>query len=150
MITEITNINEVREKSAKLLFTRDALCWLARYAVALVWAYNGIYCKLFQGDIAHLQVFASLPFVPLGCTLVPFMALGLFEALLAGWVIWGCAPRAAALVQTLLLVAMNTGGLIWGRDAIEQPGAMIVQNIVFLILVWFAATKGDAHERAHA
>jgi uncharacterized membrane protein YphA (DoxX/SURF4 family) len=150
VITEITNINGARENSAKLLLTRDALCWLARYAVALVWAYNGLYCKLFQGDISHLQVFASLPFIPLGCTLVPFMALGLFEAFLAGWVIWGRAPRMAALVQTLLLLAMNAGGLVWGLASIEHPGAMVVQNLSFLVLVWLAATKGDADERAYA
>lgn len=149
VVTETTNINGSREYRALGWLTRDALCWLARYAVALVWAYNGIYCKLFLGDTSHLEVFASLPFINPAYAIIPLAMLGVFEAVLAGWVLSGWTPRHAACIQTVLLCAMNAGGLLWARDSIPHPAGMVVQNIAFLVLVWLAASKGDRHERAH-
>jgi hypothetical protein len=47
--------------------------------------------------------------------------------------------RQAATVQTALLAAMNSGGLIWAWHLIPDPGGMIVQNFAFLVLVWIAS-----------
>jgi hypothetical protein len=47
--------------------------------------------------------------------------------------------RQAAIVQTALLAAMNSGGLIWAWHLIPDPGGMIVQNFAFLVLVWIAS-----------
>lgn len=68
--------------------------------------------------------------------------LGLCEVALAAWVLSGIAPVRAAQAQTLLLVAMNAGGLLWGGAHIADPGAMIVQNAAFLALVWIVAGLG--------
>jgi S-adenosylmethionine:diacylglycerol 3-amino-3-carboxypropyl transferase len=46
-----------------------------------------------------------------------------------------------AIVQTLLLVAMNVGGLVWGREQIADPAGMLVQNLAFLALVWLNASE---------
>jgi hypothetical protein len=50
--------------------------------------------------------------------------------------------RPAALVQTVLLIAMNAGGTIWARRLIPDPGGMIVKNLAFLVLIWIAAEDG--------
>ena len=47
--------------------------------------------------------------------------------------------RQAATVQTALLAAMNSGGLIWAWHLIPDPVGMIVQNFAFLVLVWIAS-----------
>ncbi len=56
--------------------------------------------------------------------------------------------RQAAIVQTVLLVAMNAGGLIWAWRLIPDPPGMILQNFAFLMLIW-VATEDRLHD-AHA
>jgi uncharacterized membrane protein YphA (DoxX/SURF4 family) len=67
--------------------------------------------------------------------------IGVVEVTVAVWVLSGAAPRVAATVQTVLLILMNVGGLMWARESIQDPGAMIVQNIAFLALVWIVANR---------
>jgi hypothetical protein len=54
--------------------------------------------------------------------------------LLSGWQSWW-----AALTSTVLLVGMNTCGLLWAREHIEDPGGMLVKNFTLIILTWVAA-----------
>jgi S-adenosylmethionine:diacylglycerol 3-amino-3-carboxypropyl transferase len=41
---------------------------------------------------------------------------------------------------------MNGGGLLWGREHIADPGAMITQNLAFLTLAWIVASRGKDEE----
>ena len=59
---------------------------------------------------------------------------------LAVWVLSGWQPFAAAAAQTGLLVTMNSGGLLWARQIIPDPGGMVVKNFAFLVLVWVSAS----------
>ena len=77
------------------------------------------------------------------------MTIGAIEVAIAIWVLVGAAPIAAAGVQTVLLVAMNVGGLLWARDSIADPGAMITQNFAFLALVWVVACRDAARHEQH-
>lgn len=124
---------------------------LARGAIALVWLYHGLWCKVLGRCPEQAAIVAAVPGLdgPLASLMV--VGLGLGETALAGWVLSGRAPRAAAVVQTILLVAMNGGGLVWGRAHIADPGAMIVQNLAFLALVWLVAGRpGAGREGASA
>ena len=53
-----------------------------------------------------------------------------------------------AVLCAVLLIAMNTGGLIWAWRLIPDPVGMILQNFAFLLLIWVAAEK--RHATAHA
>ena len=66
--------------------------------------------------------------------------LGLFETALAIWVLTGFAPLTCAIVQTALLVALNTCGLLWSRHLIHDPAGMVIKNIAFLVLAWVSAS----------
>ena len=66
-------------------------------------------------------------------------AVGVVEVALAAWVISGRAPRLAAGAETAFVAGMNGGSLLWGRRHIPAPTALIVENAVFLALVWWAA-----------
>jgi len=55
---------------------------------------------------------------------------------MALWALAGWMPGWSALVQTILLAAMNLGGLIWARRMIPDVAGMVVQNFAFLVLVW--------------
>ena len=114
--------------------------WLIRAAVAAVWLYEGLWCKLLRGQPHEFEVVKAVPgYGPrFG---VPFlMALGVVEVTVAAWSFSAIAPVACAAVQTALLVALNANGLMWARHLIHDPAGMVVKNFAFLILVWVGAS----------
>jgi len=115
---------------------------LGRAALALVWIYQGLWCKLLSGCASHRTIVSSLP-DPLGELAVPLLlSIGAIEVAFGVWVLSGWRLRLAAAVQTLLLVAMNAGGLVWGRASIADPIGIVTQNLAFLALVWIVADEG--------
>lgn len=114
--------------------------WLVLAAVAAVWLYEGLWCKLLRGDPRQFEIVAAVPrFGARSC--VPFLlGLGVVEVLLAGWVLLGVAPIPCALAQTVLLVALNTNGLLWSRHLIHDPAGMVVKNAALLVLAWVGAS----------
>jgi uncharacterized membrane protein YphA (DoxX/SURF4 family) len=118
-----------------------------RVAIAAVWLYHGVWNKLLAPAGRHAGIVASAPAIG-GLSPVTTLAIvGIGEVLLAAWVVSGRGRRLAAIVQTLVLVAMNVGGLVWANDQIADPGGMIVQNVAFLVLVWIVAIARPAAEQ---
>ena len=111
---------------------------LIRASIALVWLYQGLWCKLLGGVPRHAAVIAAVPFLGPAAASTVLIALGLAECGIAVWVLTGLGMRPAALAQTMLLVAMNAGGTIWAWRLIPDPGGMLVQNFAFLVLIWIA------------
>jgi hypothetical protein len=114
--------------------------WLISAAVAAVWLYEGLWCKLLRGEPREFEVVKAVPrYGPrFG---VPFlMILGVVEVTLALWVLSGAAPFLCVLAQTVLLVSLNASGLFWASDVIHDPRGMIVKNFGFLVLAWVAAS----------
>jgi uncharacterized membrane protein YphA (DoxX/SURF4 family) len=114
---------------------------LARASIALVWLYEGLWCKLMGGATRQAALIATVPFLSAAAARAALIALGLAECAIAAWVLSGRHMRLAALVQTVLLVFMNAGGLIWAWRLIPDPGGMIVQNFAFLVLIWIVAEE---------
>ena len=107
-----------------------------RSSVAAVWLYEGLWCKLMGRMHSQMEMVQSVP--RLGPRFgLPFLkTLGVGEVALAAWVMWGIAPGACAIVETILVVALNTNGLLLARRYINDPPGMIVKNIAFLLLAW--------------
>ena len=118
--------------------------WLARAAVAAVWLYQGLWCKLLGRMPRHEAAVASVPFLSAAQAHAALMALGATECALAAWVLSGRRARAAALAQTVLLAGINAGGVLWARQTIPDPSGMVLQNFAFLVLAWIAAGKSLA------
>ena len=118
---------------------------LIRSAIALVWFYEGLWCKVLGGLPRHEAVIATVPFIGSAASRSMLTALGLVECGIGLWVLFGRRMRQAAIVQTLLLAAMNAGGLIWARGLIPDPAGMVLQNFTFLLLIWIAT-----EDRQHA
>lgn len=114
--------------------------WLVRAAVAAVWLYEGLWCKLLGRERRQFEVVAAVPrFGPrLGALFL--RALGAVEVGLAAWALSGIAPLPCAVAQTLLLVLLNANGLLWARHIIHDPGGMVVKNFAFLVLAWVSAS----------
>jgi hypothetical protein len=110
-----------------------------RCAVAAVWFYEGLWCKLLGREARQVQVVEAVP------KLGPLVGrhflkgLGVVETAVAVWVLSGIAPGLCAIAQTVLLVSLNANGLIWARHIIHDPAGMVVKNASFLLLAWLGA-----------
>ena len=114
--------------------------WLLRAAVAAVWCYEGLWCKLLRGAPGEFEVVKAVPDYGPRFGIPFLMILGIVEVTLALWVLSGVSPLYCVLVQTLLLAALNANGLLWARHIIHDPGGMVVKNFAFLILAWVSAS----------
>jgi len=113
--------------------------WLIRLAVAAVWLYEGLWCKLLGGDPNQLEVVKAAPFGQrIGRAFL--FALGFVEVAIGLWTLSGVLPVWCALLQTALLVGLNTSGLIFSRRLIHDPPGMVVKNFALLVLAWVAAS----------
>jgi DoxX-like family len=112
---------------------------LIEIAVAMVWVYEGLWCKVLRGSRHELEVVEAAPVFGPGVAALFLRALGVFECALAVWVLSGWQPLWAAVVQTALLVSLNTAGITWSRHLIPDPPGMLIKNFAFLVLVWVAA-----------
>ena len=114
--------------------------WLIRVAVAAVWLYEGLWCKLLRGEPNQFRIVEAVPYMSPRAGGVFLKALGAVEVGLALWALSGIASLPCALAQTLLLVTLNANGLLWARHLIHDPGGMVVKNFAFLVLVWVSAS----------
>lgn len=112
---------------------------LIRASIALVWLYQGLWCKLLGGVPRHEAVVGAVPFIGPAAARGVLIVLGLAECCIAVWVLSGKRMRDAAITQTVLLIVMNAAGTIWASRFIPDLGSMIVQNFAFLVLIWIAA-----------
>jgi len=114
--------------------------WLIRIAVAAVWLYEGLWCKLLGRERRQLQIVEAVPRwgSRLGAQFLKL--LGAVEVAVALWALSGALPIACAAGQTVLLVALNAAGLLWARGLIHDPAGMVVKNFAFLVLVWVSAS----------
>ncbi len=112
---------------------------LVRSAVAAVWLYEGLWCKLLGRERNQLQVVEAVPKLGRMVGRRFLVVLGVVEVGLAAWVMSGLAPGFCALAQTVILVMLNANGLLWARHIIHDPAGMVVKNVPFLLLAWVAA-----------
>jgi DoxX-like family len=114
--------------------------WLIHVAVSCVWLYEGLWCKLLNGEPRQVQVVEAVPRYGPRVGLAFLKLLGTIEVGLAMWALSDIAPLVCALVQTALLITLNAGGLLWARHIIHDPAGMVVKNFAFLVLVWVSAS----------
>ncbi|HTR57567.1 MAG TPA: DoxX-like family protein [Casimicrobiaceae bacterium] len=122
-----------------MTFTFLTPFWLIRVAVAAVWIYEGLWCKLLRGQPHELEVVRAVPYFGPRIGGLFLQALGIVEVGLGIWTLSAVAPLQCAIAQTLLLVALNASGLLFARRIIHDPSGMVVKNIAFLVLVWVMA-----------
>lgn len=109
-------------------------------AMAAVWLYEGLWCKLLSGQPHEFEVVRAVPrWGPRWGE--PFLyALGVIEVLIAIWVLSRIAPAWCAAAQTLLLVALNATGIFWSRYLLPDPVGMVLTNAALFVLAWVSAS----------
>jgi DoxX-like protein len=114
--------------------------WLIHSAVAAVWFYEGVWCKLLNRQPRQMRVVEAMPLYGTRIATKLLRLVGVVETTIAVWVLTGIGPILCALTQTALLVTLNVCGLLWARRLIDDPGGMVVKNFAFLVLVWVSAS----------
>lgn len=110
-----------------------------RAAVAAVWLYEGLWCKLLGRERRQVDVVEAVPKLGPRIGRTFLVALGFVETMLGLWVLSGVAPGWCAITQTVLLIVLNANGLLWARHIIHDPAGMVVKNVSFLVLAWVSA-----------
>ena len=118
---------------------------LPRIAVASVWIYQGLWCKVLAHAPRHREIAEATAFLTPSQAHKAIVATGILECFIAGWVLSGIGSREAAVVETLLLALMNTAALSRARNLIPDPAGMLIQNSAFLMLAWIGAGQLDCH-----
>lgn len=116
---------------------------LVRGAVAAVWLYEGLWCKVLGREPRQVDVVQAVPKIGPIAGKTFLFALGVVETALAAWVLSGRAATLCAWTQTVLLVTLNANGILWARRIIHDPGGMVVKNAAFLVLGWVAAAMSE-------
>lgn len=116
---------------------------LCQIAVAGVWLYEGLWCKLLSGVPHQLDVVDAVPLFDRRSAGWLLKLIGVVECALGAWVLIGWQPVLAAAAQTGLLVSMNSGGLLYARKIIPDPAGMVVKNFAFLVLAWVVAAQAS-------
>ena len=114
--------------------------WLIHIAVAAVWFYEGVWCKLLNGQPRQVRVVEAMPLYGAGVASKLLRLVGAVETAIGIWILSGVAPILCAAAQTALLVTLNVCGLLWARRLIEDPGGMVIKNFAFIVLVWVSAS----------
>jgi len=114
--------------------------WLIHIAVAAVWFYEGLWCKLLNRQPRQVRVVEAMPLYGPRIASKLLRFLGAVEAAIGVWVLTGIAPILCAVAQTALLVTLNLCGVLWARRLIDDPAGMVVKNFAFLVLVWVSAS----------
>ena len=118
--------------------------WLLQTAVAAVWLYEGLWCKVLGRSRHEFEVVEQVPFLAPTTSHLLLRALGVVETALGLWVLTGWEPVVAASVQTALLVGLNSAGIYFSRQRIPDPAGMLIKNAAFLVLAWVAASAAAA------
>jgi hypothetical protein len=113
--------------------------WLVRAAVAGVWVYEGLWCKILGREKNQEKIVENVPKWGKAIGLVFLKTLGWVELAIGLWALSGWAAGLCALTQTVLLVTLNTNGLLWSRHLIHDPPGMVFKNSVLLVLAWVSA-----------
>ena len=105
--------------------------------IGSVWVFHGLYSKILDGVPRHRLIVARI----LGEGIADFatLAIGLAEIVLGIWVFSGLFRRSCALLQTLVLVAMNSLEIYLAKDLLISALGMVALNFAFLSLVWYWA-----------
>lgn len=109
--------------------------WLVRTAIALLWLYEGLWCKVLGHEPRQAKAVGTVGMNEATSSAL-FKLLGLVEVALAVWVLSNFAPGWCALAQSLLVGVLTTGALVFARAVIHDPAGVVFKNIVFVTLIW--------------
>ncbi len=111
-----------------------------RVMIALIWLYNGLWLKVILLDAEHLAVVQGLEQTWLSPENL-LRLIGSCEILLAIGVLSGLFNRFVSIFQFVILLVMNTIGIVFS-GAIAAPLGLLVQNLPLFFCIGLVAYYG--------
>lgn len=107
------------------------------YFIAAVWIANGLVCKVLNLVPRHQEIVASI----LGSEHARLLTvlIGLAETGMAIWIISGIRPRLNAIVQIVVIAAMNILEFILVPDLLLWGRANAIFAFLFILLIAYHA-----------
>lgn len=109
----------------------------ARFLIAAVWIFHGLFSKLLGGIPRHEIIVARI--LGEGFARPATLMIGLLEIGLGLWVLTGRKRVLCAATQTLAITSMNTLEIFLARDLLISAPGMVALNAAFLACVWWWA-----------
>lgn len=105
-----------------------------RYFIAAVWFVNGFVCKVLNLVPRHRQIVARI----LGDEYAPTFTvlIGLAEVVMAVWIVSGISPRLNAIMQIVVIAAMNILEFILVPDLLLWGRFNAVFAFLFIVLIY--------------
>jgi DoxX-like family len=128
----------------------DWCCKLMTVCIALVWAINGLWCKLANMVPRHRAIVARIlgeSYAMEITTTIGFLELGM-----AIWILSSYKPRLNAWVQAILVAGMNLLEFWLARDLLLFGGfnLLFALGFVMVVLVHAWLCKAPAMNRKYA
>ncbi|MES2772997.1 MAG: DoxX-like family protein [Bacteroidota bacterium] len=103
--------------------------------IASVWIVNGLFCKLLDLVPRHRQIVGSI----LGDDQAVFFTqvIGILELLMAAWILSRIKPQLCAIVQILVVAAMNAIEFFLVPEMLLFGRANSIVAIVFIGFIYF-------------
>ncbi len=113
------------------------LVWAFRIGNAAVWITMGLFWKVLGLVPRHQEIVAV--FVGGALSRPMTVTIGLAEVGMALWILSGWRSRQQAVLQLVVVVAMNVLEIIFARDLLLAPYPMLVGNVALAsVNVWVA------------
>jgi len=122
---------------------RELVLLFLRFAVALVWLYNGLFLKVLFVDPEQLALMSAAMGGAGGWMLG---LLGMGETGLALWIATGWRYAWAMAVQTFAVVMLNLAGIVFGGYA--DPAGLLIGNLPLMMCGLIGMLLGPGHRRA--
>lgn len=106
-------------------------------AIAFVWLFSGVYCKLLDLEPRHRAIVARV----LGEDMAGWAttAIGALEVLMGLWVLTRITPRLCAVTQILVVAAMNILEFFLAPDLLLFGHLNALFAFFFLVIVYVNA-----------
>lgn len=113
--------------------SKSKLYYIIHYLIALVWLVNGLVCKLLNLVPRHQMIVARI----LGneYAFILTKAIGIAEILMAIWIIIRYKNKLNAIVQMIIIVAMNIIEFFKAHDLLLWGSGNIVFAFLFILLI---------------
>ena len=115
--------------------TRGNLHKILTFLIAAVWLVNGLFCKVLNFVPRHEQIVARI----LGGDYAKFLTvlIGLAEIGMTIWILSRIKPKINAVVQMLIVAAMNVLEYILVPDLLFWGRANAIAASAFIVLIYF-------------
>ena len=103
--------------------------------IASVWLVNGLFCKVLKFVPRHQEIVERI--LNIGYSRALTVLIGLGEITMAVWIISGYQRRLNAVIQILVIAAMNILEFFIAPDLLLWGRVNIVIAILFMLLIYY-------------